>query len=78
MNTVLLGDFNLDYSKIHDVNYGHKNLFIDFEDELSTFNLILLVEFVTWSRIVGTELKESILDHIYIRDPMKDLFLGTF
>ena len=34
-----------------------------------------MIEFDTWSRIVGNELKVSILDHVYIKDPtlLKDL-----
>ena len=63
---ILIGDFNLDYGKIYDDNYNNKNLFQDFEDILSSFNLIQLVKFETWSRMVGTERRSSILDHIYI------------
>ena len=36
---ILLGDFNPDYLKICDDNYCHKNLFNDFDEELSEFNL---------------------------------------
>ena len=37
--TVILGDFNIDYEKIYDDNYAHKNLFDDLESELSCFNI---------------------------------------
>ena len=40
---VIVGDFNMDYAKIFDDNYNNKNLFQDFEDILSSFNLIQLV-----------------------------------
>ena len=47
-----------------------KNLFDDFEEELSGFNLIQLMKFPTWSKIVGLEEKSLILDHAYLRYPM--------
>ena len=68
-NTIVLGDFNLDYDKIYNDNYAHKLMFDDFESELSCFNLIQMVNFVTWSRMVGHSLRSSILDHVYINDP---------
>ena len=66
---VIVCDFNMDYAKIFDDNYNNKNLFQDFDDILSSFNLIQLVKFETWSRMMGTERRSSILDHIYIKDP---------
>ena len=56
-------------TKAYDVNYNNKNLFSDFDEVLSEFELIQLVKFETWSRMVGTERRSSILDHIYIKDP---------
>ena len=41
----------------------------DFENELSDFNLIQMVDFGTWSRMVGPVFRSSILDHVYVRDP---------
>ena len=34
-----------------------------------------MIDFETWSRLIGNELKASILDHVYIRDPtlIKDI-----
>ena len=79
---IVIGDFNLDYSKIFDVNYGYKSLFEDFDVALSNFELVQVVNFVTWSRMVGTSLRSSILDHIYIKDPTivqwLNLSLSTF
>ena len=57
-------DFILDFAKIYDDNYTHKNLFDDFEDEQSMDNLVQIVSFATWSRMVGPILRSSILDHI--------------
>ena len=33
-DTLLLGDFNLDFAKQNDVNYAFKNLFEDFDERL--------------------------------------------
>ena len=60
---------NLDNAKVYDDNYCNKNLFSDFNDVLSEFNLIQLVNFETWSRLVGSVRRSSILDHIYVKDP---------
>ena len=66
---VIVGDFNIDYSRIHDDNYCKKNLFEDFDITLSDFSLIQMVNCTTWSRLIGNVLRTSILDHIYVRDP---------
>ena len=55
-NVIIVSDFNLDYEKVHNDNYAHKNLFNDFEEEMLEFNLVQLVRFPTWSRIVGMEI----------------------
>ena len=62
---ILLGDLNLDYSKLNDVTYSHKNFFSDFDETLVNCDLIQLVGFVTWSRMVGNMRRTSILDHVY-------------
>ena len=74
--TVLLGDFNLDYGRIYDDNYAHKNLFADFDEILSDYNLIQMVNFVTWSRMIGPNLRSSVLDHVYVKDPVTIRNLG--
>ena len=66
---IMLGDFNLDHLKKHCINYSNKNLFEDFEESLSDLNLIQIVTSTTGSRIVNDCLKESLLDHIYVKDP---------
>ena len=60
-NTIILGDFNLDYSKIEGVSYAHKNLFNDYEVHLGDFNQIQSVELETWSRVVMKKLMIPIL-----------------
>ena len=53
----------------NNVNYSRKLLFEDFDETFSGMNLIQIVECATWSRIVNANLKESLLDHIYVLDP---------
>ena len=66
---IILGDFNLDYSMKNDVNYRYENMFDDFDSVFNGVNLIQMIDFATWSRIVNNVLRESILDHIYVTDP---------
>ena len=65
-NSIILGDSNLDYSKKFDQNFAHGVLFEDFDESLSNYNLVQIVNFSTWSRLVRNVRKTSILDHIYI------------
>ena len=58
-DTVVMGDLNLDLNRRYDVDYCYKNLFDDFELHLETLNLLQLVNFDTWSRMVGTTLRSS-------------------
>ena len=64
--TVIMGDLNLDYNKKCDVGYQRRDYFDLFEEKLGEFNLLQLVNFDTWSRMVGSTLRSSILDHIYV------------
>ena len=66
--TVLVGDFNLDNNKRMDVNYCNSSLFSKFNDHLGDLSLLQLVTFDTWSRLIGTNLRSSCLDHIYVKD----------
>ena len=66
---VILGDFNLDYCLKNDENYRNVNMFNDFDSAFNDKNLVQMVEFPTWSRIVNNVLRESLLDHIYVTDP---------
>ena len=34
-----MGDFNLDYNWLYDVNYAHRDLFLDFDEILNEENL---------------------------------------
>ena len=44
-------------------------MFEDFEEMFSDMNLIQIVECATWLRIINANLKESLLDHVYVLDP---------
>ena len=50
---IVLGDFNLDYSVKNDVNYRYESMFNEFDSMFKGINLIQMVEFATWSRIVN-------------------------
>ena len=68
-NTILLGDFNLDWNKKGVYGYQFRNYFNDMDDVLSGTSLLQLVDFPTWSRVVNNQLRESTLDHLYCTDP---------
>ena len=58
----------MDYNRRFDVDYCNSNLFDDFELHLDALNLLQLVNFDTWSRMVGSNLRSSCLDHVYVRE----------
>ena len=68
-NTIILGDFNLDQNKRHDINYSHKLYFEALSNALETHNLVQVIDFVTWSRTINNVNKSSIIDHVYLKDP---------
>ena len=77
--SILLGDFNLDYKKLFDIQYAHAGRFNDMEDILLNYvKLVQVVNFETWTRIVGNSLKCSTLDHIYVEDPTRIKLLDKF
>ena len=66
---IIAGDFNLDDLKRHSISYQHKHLFSLQNELFDDLNLIQLVTFPTWQRIINNVKKESILDHVYTKDP---------
>ena len=68
MSTILLGNLNLDYTKKNDITYHNAPLFELFEQKLGALNLVQLVNFDTWSRLVGLTLRSSCLDHVYVKN----------
>ena len=68
-NTILLGDFNLDWDKKDLINYPFKRYFEYMDEKLIEKNLVQIVTLPTWSRFVNGNLRESLMDHIYLSDP---------
>ena len=69
-NTIVLGDFNLDWAKKGNHSYPFKRDFEDMDEIFNELNFDQLVNFPTWSRMVNNIHKESILDHIYVTNPL--------
>ena len=67
---VILGDFNLDSSKKNLTDYRFKNYFDSLDLIIDQFNLSQIIEFPTWQRIINNTLKESTLDHVYLKNPL--------
>ena len=67
-NTIVLGDFNLDFRMRWRNDYAHKNLFNILTNLVEKLNFFQLVDFPTWSRYVSNSLKDSILDHVYVNN----------
>ena len=65
----IAGDFNLDDAKRNIIEYRYKNLFKMQNAAFDELNLIQIIEFPTWQRVINNVLKESILDHVYVQDP---------
>ena len=65
---MLMGDFNLNYNLIHNNNYNYKLLFEKLIELTTELSLEQIVNSSTWSRSINGNIKESILDHFYIKD----------
>ena len=65
---IIVGDFNLNDALKYQIDYSNHYLFAMLNHEFENQNLVQIVKFPTWSRIVNNLLKSSILDHIYIKD----------
>ena len=64
-NTLVIGDFNLDYGKSTVHNYSNRSLYDVWLDISYQLDLAQLVRDVTWSRIYDREARCSVLDHVY-------------
>ena len=65
---IISGDFNLDDANRYSVDYRYKNLFEIQNVIFDELNLIQMIEFPTWQRVINNVLKESVLDHVYVQD----------
>ena len=61
--SIIMGDFNLDENHKNNTQYSHHRYYDLLNDRFIDLNMIQLVNFNTWSRLVGNTLKESRLDH---------------
>ena len=68
-NTILLGDFNLDWQKKCTQTYQYRNYFEYLLTSLNDFSFTQMVKFPTWSRNVNNVHRESVLDHVYVTNP---------
>ena len=67
-NMIIIGDFNIDFSKICNQAYANTKLFEILEPILIEKTLTQIIKSPTWKRKSSTSLKESILDHIYVNN----------
>ena len=68
LTPIVVGDFNLNYSLNHNITYNYKRLFDILNEAVAGCGLTQIVNFPTWCRNINGIDKESILDHIYLRD----------
>ena len=66
---IILGDFNLDFNKIHINSYPFSHLFDQLLATFDPLGLHQLINFETWSRFVNGVKRFSIIDHIYTNHP---------
>ena len=69
--TILMGDFNLDENKRFEVNYGQRNMFQDLDEIIGHHHYTQHVNEPTWQREIRTEIKSSVIDHVYCTDSTK-------
>ena len=67
---IILGDFNLDFRSKNLITYRLKNYFDALDTLTDHFNLSQIIVTPTWQRIVNGQLKESVLDHVYLKNPV--------
>ena len=58
-NIIIIGDFNIDDGTRLDTNYTCYNYFNDVDEIFAEYNLMQLIDFATWSRVVNNVIKES-------------------
>ena len=74
---IIAGDFNLNETYRYQTNNNAKLFFENLNALCENFNLIQMVNFPTWQRVVNNVLKESIIDHIYVKNPFVISNLST-
>ena len=61
---IVVGDFNLDENKKFKNDYAYKSYYDLLDEHFDPLNLVQLVEFETWSRLVNGTWRSSGLDHM--------------
>ena len=75
---VIMGDFNLDEKRKNEDNYRNHEMYELLNESFDALELIQLIKFPTWSRLINNSYKSSILDHVYIRDPTEVSYISNF
>jgi hypothetical protein len=57
---ILVDDINLDWNRKGDLNYHFKNFYNYMEEKMEEHNLIQMVNFRTWSRVVNNVLRSQL------------------
>ena len=65
-----MGDFNLDWTRRFDASYAYMNYYDDMEQAIGDLGLNQVVEHPTWSRTIRGVVKESVIDHVYLANPL--------
>ena len=65
-NCIILGDFNLNARMEHNLDYKQKSLLEPLINFVLSRSLVQIIEFTTWSRSINGNLKQSLLDHVYV------------
>ena len=65
---MILGDFNLDVRMELRLDYPRKTTLNYLTEFTNLNNLTQVVNFPTWSRTINGIRKESLLDHVYVKD----------
>ena len=66
---LIMGDFNLDDSKRYANDYRGKLYFQKLNLVMDEIALIQVINEPTWQRVVNNNLKQSIIDHLYVKNP---------
>ena len=77
-NCYVVGDFNLDVGMSNRPDYSNKHTLEKLDNFVNSENLIQIVNFDTWSRIVNGIKKSSLLDHIYVLNPATVLDISHY
>ena len=66
---ILASDFNLDDRERFSLENRYKAIFELQNEVFNTLQLIQLIDFISWHKVINNVLKTSILDHIYVKEP---------